>query len=817
MKRFYPLFVTLVAFSSWLNVAAANIVQMPDANLTAVVRETLDLGSNEAITQQALQGLTNLNAQWKQITDLTGLEHATNLTWLYLWDNQINDLTPIKNLKTLHTLEVCNNPLSDITPIAGLTNLVDLSIGCGGYISDIRPLENLKNLTDLFIGAGVVSDITPLENLENLESLIICPNLISDITPLENLENLQYLGVYDNPLRNITPLENLENLQSLDIHENLISDITPLENLTDLTSLNLSHNQIRDVSPIVGLTHLTTLQALGNPIENLSSLSELSNLENLDILLTGHGVEWIADDALEAVVRGILIHHRFGRFGTGSQLTLTKQTMLELTNMEAHNLQITDLTGIEHATQLQELSLNDNQISDISPLADLVNLQYLDLRRNSISDVSQLADLADLKLVLLQGNSTLDTDSLHTLRTENPDMAIITDQHLPSVLVDAAELPPIYWIDSGRPVGKSANRFHRLTGTGVEILTPSIQNTTGLVVDAAGRKLYWMEKTNDTTGKIWRTNLDGSNAELVKELTSVPLGIAIDTGNSILYLTNSWGKVQRMNLDGTNFQPNLVTGLDSPTDIVVDTVGSKIYWIEKTSNSASKIQRANLNGANVELVKELTSVPYHIAIDATNSKLYLVNPWGEIQRMNLDGTNFQSDFITGLRSPQEIAVDTTDGKLYWTEFQGIWRADLNGENIQQVIGDVKIPTVFALEMSTNTNPAAPTNISSAAPQTATPTETQLLANYPNPFNPETWIPYQLAKDTDVQLLIYDMHGKIVRSLTLEHQFAGYYTNSSRAAYWDGRNALGERVASGVYFYQLLTTETSLIRKMVILK
>ena len=98
-----------------------------------------------------------------------------------------------------------------------------------------------------------------------------------------------------------------------------------------------------------------------------------------------------------------------------------------------------------------------------------------------------------------------------------------------------------------------------------------------------------------------------------------------------------------------------------------------------------------------------------------------------------------------------------------------------------------------------------------------PDETLLLANYPNPFNPETWIPYHLANAGDVQITIYDMQGNIIRQLDLGHQREGYYTSRSRAAYWDGRNAVGERVASGIYFYQLEADNMSLLRKMLILK
>ena len=98
-----------------------------------------------------------------------------------------------------------------------------------------------------------------------------------------------------------------------------------------------------------------------------------------------------------------------------------------------------------------------------------------------------------------------------------------------------------------------------------------------------------------------------------------------------------------------------------------------------------------------------------------------------------------------------------------------------------------------------------------------PAETELLHNYPNPFNPETWIPYQLADAADVTLTIYDTQGVRVRQLDLGHQGAGYYTNRTRAAYWDGRNNLGEAVGSGVYFYHLRAGDYSAIQKMVILK
>ncbi len=98
-----------------------------------------------------------------------------------------------------------------------------------------------------------------------------------------------------------------------------------------------------------------------------------------------------------------------------------------------------------------------------------------------------------------------------------------------------------------------------------------------------------------------------------------------------------------------------------------------------------------------------------------------------------------------------------------------------------------------------------------------PNRTVLFNNYPNPFNPETWIPYQLVTDSDVTINIYDAAGHLVRHLDLGFQSAGFYIGKSRAAYWDGRNDSGERLASGVYFYQLITSDLTQTRKMVIMK
>ena len=100
---------------------------------------------------------------------------------------------------------------------------------------------------------------------------------------------------------------------------------------------------------------------------------------------------------------------------------------------------------------------------------------------------------------------------------------------------------------------------------------------------------------------------------------------------------------------------------------------------------------------------------------------------------------------------------------------------------------------------------------------AIPESTALLPNYPNPFNPETWLPYQLATSAEVTLSIYSVDGRLVRTLDVGHQPAGVYRSKHRAAYWDGKNQHGEKVASGVYFYTLTAGEFTATRKLLIAK
>ena len=472
----------------------------------------------------------------------------------------------------------------------------------------------------------------------------------------------------------------------------------------------------------------------------------------------------------------------------------------------------------------------------------------------------------------------------------------------PVIHLGAGQRVDTYWINT------DSGTLHRLVGSSVENIAPGVENVVSLVVTS--NRLYWVETTSATTGRLRRSNLNGSNIQLIRDLTALPAGITVDTVNSKIYLTNGFGKVQSINLDGSGYAPNLITGLTNPKDIAVGggkvywitgggTVhsanvdgsgvtqiaggysalgsiavgGGKVFWTEIINESDGNIYSANLDGSSVTELVSLLAAPYGISVDASANKLYFTNSRGRLMQSNLNGGSIKivasnlvapgdvavSSGTTAPRPPgtfsrydvnRDGTVDNTDAALVANALgespPSNPRLDVNGDG---VVNFLDLLLVFDNRDESN---AAPVAVASERPKVSreevqhqidlllatdnhsataqftlaylqsllevvTPEQTRLLANYPNPFNPETWIPYQLAASSKVQITIYNSAGREVRTLSLGHQSEGYYTDRSRAAYWDGRNAIGEQVASGVYFYTLITDRMSATRKMLILK
>ena len=215
------------------------------------------------------------------------------------------------------------------------------------------------------------------------------------------------------------------------------------------------------------------------------------------------------------------------------------------------------------------------------------------------------------------------------------------------------------------------------------ILTNYVLPETGSPVTPSG-KMYW---TAEGPPRIQRANLDGSNVEdLVTSGLINPRGLALDVaGGKMYWLDRGTDKLERANLDGSNVEDLVTTGLLHPLSLALDVSAGKIYWLD---HKTQLIQRANLDGSDIEDLVITGRQPEGLALDVTAGKMYWMTVGTDrIQRANLDGSNVEDLVTTGLDAPSGMALDMAAGKMYWTD-QGthkVQRANLDGSNVEDLV------------------------------------------------------------------------------------------------------------------------------------
>ena len=384
--------------SSWELVESSTAaVTIPDADLRAVIEAALSKASGAPVTVADIETLTNLFAQEAAISDLTGLESASNLTRLFLDVNNITDLSPISGLANLTQLDLSANNITDLSPISGLANLTQLDLSANN-ITDLSPISGLANLRELTLSANSIRDISALSGLTDLTRLEIWGNQIEDISVLSGLTNLEMLSIGQNNVTDISALSGLTNLRDLGVGDANIQDISPLAGLTNLTSLSVlaANIQDEDVSLLSGLTNLRRLGLSHNRITDISALAELTGLTWL----------WLWDNQIEDIsaLAGLtnLTFLSLGKNNITDISALANFSNLETLFLNENN--ITDLLPLSSLTSLRELNLSANNITDISPLSSLTNLRELNLSANNITDISLLSGLPNLLDLDLRGN-----------------------------------------------------------------------------------------------------------------------------------------------------------------------------------------------------------------------------------------------------------------------------------------------------------------------------------------------------------------------------------------------------------------------------
>ena len=689
------------------------------------------------------------------------------------------------------------------------TELEDLIIlnGPSRQIDDLTGLENATNLTQLDLNDNFISDLNPLSDLTGLTTLKLNDNSITAIDALENLVNLTSLELSGNRIGTLTALTDLINLETLDLSENRIKNISPLAELTALTNLNLTANEISDVSPLENLKNLLILQISENPITDTAALTGLAKTIELD----GTIPSLVADSALRNVIQTHL--------GLTEAEQITQANIESLTTLELESSGITSLAGLEYATALTTLNLSDNSITDITLLQGLSQLTTLNLSDNSITDITPLQDLTALTNLDLGGNSIADIaplqdlDALTTLTLSNNP---ITD------FAPLAELTTVTALEVSQNSISDLNVISNLTQLlALNISNNSITDITLLQNLTALTTLNLSGNTVSNLNPILQltdlTNLDLSSTSVqdlrplagLTQLTTLHLnGNTLSDATPLATLTN---------LTTLSLAENTITRLNAITTL-------------------TQLTTLTLEANSITDVTPLASLPQLTALDLRDNTIGDVTPLAgflNLRTLHLMGNPILDttplypltqrippvdiDIVVSQYPPWDVNqdgnVDAVDSALVTAAL------GQNGEAIANprtdVNGDGTVDNADLLLVTENFD-----NNDAGAPILAnilTPEKTRLLANYPNPFNPETWIPYHLAHPSNVVLTIYDTRGAVIRRLELGHQGAGYYIKKHRAAYWDGRNSVGEPVASGVYFYQLQTDNTAMLRKMIILK
>ena len=696
-----------------------------------------------------------------------------------------------------------------LTASAQTVNIPDVNLRAavletlGKVPRDTITQADMAKLTHFIAHDANIRNLTGLEFATGLEEIRCNNNLISDLSPLSTLTGLHTIEFRHNVIKDLSPVVGLINLRWLTVPHNLIADLSPVEGLVSLDGLDVSHNVITDFSPLSGLIKLERIWMHENPPADLSPLSGLISL------------------------RGF---HSWGTpivSGLSDLVGLPKLTTLDICGGE-----LSDLSDLEGLTGLKELYLVGNEITDLSPLASLTGLTHLNLKHNQITDVSPLSGLTNLRRLYLEHNLISDFSSLSGLS----EQVVISKRGNPGVLP-----------------GTSVNNYNGIPAAGPKITGP------WLWVILPGTWLGSRDFLSEASGGVITeesvATVGAKEGKSVGNSKWTEHTLSATSGNNINEMTDAlgWGT-------GWEIYDHIVYGavsLESPrnqetTMLVGSGDGVKVWLNGDLVHKALVDRNANdYQDAFPVTLKRGTNVLL-VAIDNNGhgefsgffgfeaGTAYTVNPTDKRivvdlppSDVNEDGRVSILDLIlvaqdfgkTGVRNSRtDINNDGKVNILDLTRVAESMNAATGAAPSAVVMGNSvsleMIETWIALAAVENDGSRAfREGIANLQRLLASlrPERTMVLANYPNPFNPETWIPYQLARDAAVRIDIYTADGRAVRTLVLGHQPAGMYQEKSRAAYWDGRNALGELVASGLYFYTLTAGDFTATRKMLIRK
>ena len=775
----------LLIFLSIPSTSAAQTVNIPDPNLRAAIAAELGKASGDPITTSDMAALRSLTARESNISDLTGLKHAINLRSLDFGDNSISDITSLSGLTNLRSLYLLGNSISNITSLSGLINLTVLYLG-HNLISDISTVSGLTNLRTLHLGDNLISDITSLSGLTDLTVLYFQGNLISDISAVSDLTNLTHLSLPDNWVSDISAVSGLINLKWLGLWNNSVSDISPLVENTGLAGSDEAHIRGNPLSYLSIHTHIPTLQSRGVTVvfdgQAHRALLKVSgdNQEGMPKETLARLLVIEAQDTDGSALVGIWVTFTVvtggGTLSTTNTMTDANgraQSLLTLGPNPGTQIVSVSATGIEAPATFHAIS--EIHIEYLLSLPTGISLIHVPLKVTAVDGAEQtIESIADLYDVLGGASSvnfliTYDSQTQEWLSYFVPsDKGTPANRGLTADMGIIAGLrAPVSVRLRGDALGTDGNSAIALNQGLNLVVLPLNNSRINRVSD-----LFALDGIGGNVPVIILTH--GGEFKAVGRAGD-PGDIEITGGQSFI-LTAQRAAIVGIsgeawtNVSGTSAAPQVaLTGIEvGDTTPVLGLRGSIVDEGTGLKAEGFRVTIKNLSTRSaVSAVTTPDEAGYRsTVVDIETGRAATV---GDILEISAQSPN---PFI-GVK-PLQYTV--------------------TAEDVKQSL--IQLPELVAYEI---------------------PAETELLANYPNPFNPETWIPYRLAEDAFVTLTIYNQTGQVVRTLEVGHQIASAYENRSKAVYWDGRNEFGEGVASGVYFYHLSAGDYSATRKMVILK
>ena len=759
-----------------------------------------------ALTQgQMRRRLTRLDAGGDRgITDLTGLEYATNIQFLGLY----------------------HNPIVDITPLAHLTKLEGFNLwGC--RIVDLRPLRNLKNLRWIVLGNNQISDISPLAELINLTELHLDRNQIMDFSPIANLVSLETLWIQGNPGDDFSTLDMLS---LIDFRYDQVCDTPPLFPLEERLNNRSFPSVVRAWDDVVGQNHLSPVERgmlhdlwFSPNFEIRWDITPTALTPGLSTQLAGlpgvsydlrRSAQQLNPDSI--ILKSIPIYGRRLRdtFPPNSHVWLRDTNgeivkrldtdgnlypMVDIFVPEVQNHFVDRIVAIEQCGVYDGVFLDEFYLNGTGWVArhlyNATDEEIIQVWVNILEAVR--AQTRNDFLILMNANHSKPTRFaeyingvfMESFRDHPGGYSrewIMTHEDTLSWAENNLREPHINCLYGAGmsiepPDGPNNLRWMRM------FTTLSLTHSNGYVIYTDGQR---GDPSADAPFGTHHAHLwyDFWNADIGQPIGSKAQLYEHTEGLFIREFTNGWAVYNRSGAPQIITLPEEVisasSGLTNTLHALPDLDGG-IYLRAKSKNPA------DVNGDGVVNILDLVVVAQGFGKDGLQGD---VNGDGVVNVFDL--VQVAGAIGGGGAAPSAYSLDTSiisaaDVERWLAGAQGL---DIGDANLRRGIRFLE-QLLAAL----------------------TPKETMLLPNYPNPFNPETWIPYHLAREAEVAITIYDTKGTLVRRLALGNQAAGHYAERGKAAYWDGRNEGGEAVASGIYIYQFRAGDYAASRRMVIVK